>query len=139
MKLKIKVKRINKNIALPEVTEKGDWIDLRASETVTLNAPQANVLKRHKVNGAEESNFPKALRLLPFQGAAPTRTLVSSLATVKVSLTSLIVVIMMNGGIMPLHSETLQSMKVTESVSLEYSLVRKLQCGRRLNGCSALV
>ena len=54
MKLKIKVKRINKNIALPEVTEKGDWIDLRASETVTLNAPQANVLKRHKVNGAEE-------------------------------------------------------------------------------------
>lgn len=54
MKLKIKVKRINKNVALPEVTEKGDWIDLRASETVTLNAPQANVLKRHKVNGAEE-------------------------------------------------------------------------------------
>lgn len=54
MKLKIKVKRINKNIALPEVTEKGDWIDLRASETVTLNAPQANVLKRHKVNGTEE-------------------------------------------------------------------------------------
>ena len=54
MKLKIKVKRINKNIPLPEVTDKGDWIDLRAAETVTLNAPQANILKRHKVKGVEE-------------------------------------------------------------------------------------
>lgn len=54
MKLKIKVKRINKNIPLPEVIDKGDWIDLRAAETVTLNAPQANILKRHKVKGVEE-------------------------------------------------------------------------------------
>ena len=54
MKIKIKVKRINKNIPLPEVIDKGDWIDLRAAETVTLNAPQANILKRHKVKGVEE-------------------------------------------------------------------------------------
>lgn len=54
MKLIIKVKRINKNIPLPEVIDKGDWIDLRAAETVTLNAPQANILKRHKVKGVEE-------------------------------------------------------------------------------------
>lgn len=54
MKIKIKVKRINKNIPLPEVIDKGDWIDLRAAETVTLNAPRANILKRHKVNGVEE-------------------------------------------------------------------------------------
>lgn len=54
MKLIIKVKRINKNIPLPEVIDKGDWIDLRAAEAVTLNAPQANILKRHKVKGVEE-------------------------------------------------------------------------------------
>ena len=53
MKLKIKVKRLNKNIPLPEVTEKGDFIDLRASETVHLNAPQAGTLKRHTINGEE--------------------------------------------------------------------------------------
>lgn len=56
MKLKIKVKRINKNIPLPEVTEKGDWIDLRAAEMVVLDAPQAGILKRHKVKGVEESH-----------------------------------------------------------------------------------
>lgn len=49
MKLKIKVKRFNKDIDLPEIIEKGDWIDLRAAETVHLNAPQAGILKRHRV------------------------------------------------------------------------------------------
>lgn len=53
MKLKIKVKRINKNIPLPEVTEKGDRIDLRSSETLSLEAPQAGTLKRHKLEGME--------------------------------------------------------------------------------------
>lgn len=53
MKLKIKVKRINKNIALPEVTEKGDRIDLRSSKTLKLEAPQAGTLKRHKLEGVE--------------------------------------------------------------------------------------
>ena len=53
MKLKIKVKRLNKNISLPEVIKKGDFIDLRASETIHMNAPQAKTLKKHKVNGVE--------------------------------------------------------------------------------------
>lgn len=55
MKLKIKVKRINKNIPFSKVISKGDWIDLRAAETVTLNAPQASTLKRRMVNGVERS------------------------------------------------------------------------------------
>lgn len=53
MKLKIKVKRINKNLPLPEVIDKGDWIDLRAAETVTFKAPQAGVLKKRVVGGKE--------------------------------------------------------------------------------------
>ena len=56
MKLKIKVKRLNKNINLPEVIDKGDFIDLRAAESVTMHAPQAGTLKRHKVNGSEFSH-----------------------------------------------------------------------------------
>ena len=56
MKLKIKVKRINKNISLPEIIDKGDWIDLRAAETAHLNAPQAGTLKKHRVNGEEVSH-----------------------------------------------------------------------------------
>lgn len=55
MKLKIKVKRINKNLPLPEIIDKGDWIDLRASEIVTLKAPQAGVLKKRVVDGKETS------------------------------------------------------------------------------------
>lgn len=53
MKLKIKIKRINKNLPLPEIIAKGDWIDLRASETVTLKAPQAGVLRKRVVEGQE--------------------------------------------------------------------------------------
>lgn len=56
MKLKIKVKRINILLDLPEVIEKGDWIDLRASENVIMHAPKANTLKRHKVDGKKESH-----------------------------------------------------------------------------------
>ena len=55
MKLKIKVKRINKSIPFSKVISKGDWIDLRAAETITLNAPQAGTLKRRIVNGVERS------------------------------------------------------------------------------------
>lgn len=55
MKLKIKIKRINKNLPLPEIIAKGDWIDLRASETVTLRAPQAGTLKKRVVEGNEIS------------------------------------------------------------------------------------
>lgn len=53
MKLKIKVKRIHKKLPLPEIIGKGDWIDLRAAETVTLKAPQAGTLKRRVVDGKE--------------------------------------------------------------------------------------
>lgn len=56
MKLKIKVKRTNILLDLPEVIEKGDWIDLRASENVIMHAPKANTLKRHKVDGKGESH-----------------------------------------------------------------------------------
>lgn len=56
MKLKIKVKRLNMLLDLPEVIEKGDWIDLRASETLSLEAPQAGTLKRHKLEGIEVSH-----------------------------------------------------------------------------------
>lgn len=56
MKLKIKIKRINKNIPLPNIISKGDWIDLRSSETVALKAPQASTLKRHTINGVEEGH-----------------------------------------------------------------------------------
>ena len=56
MKIKIKVKRINKNIELPKIIDKGDWIDLRSSETVNMKAPQAGTLKRKSVNGVEESH-----------------------------------------------------------------------------------
>lgn len=54
MKLKIKVKRINKNIILPEIIPQGEWIDLRASETVSFKAPQGGTLKRHTVNGIDQ-------------------------------------------------------------------------------------
>lgn len=53
MKLKIKVKKINKDLLLPKIIEKGDWIDLWAAETVTLKAPQAGVLKKRVVKGQE--------------------------------------------------------------------------------------
>lgn len=55
MKLKIKVKRINKNLPLPKIIDKGDWIDLRSSETVPFTAPKVSALKKHTVNGFEEN------------------------------------------------------------------------------------
>lgn len=45
MKLKIKVKKLDGNY-LPEVIEKGDWVDLKAVEDVVLKAPEATTLKR---------------------------------------------------------------------------------------------
>ena len=56
MKLKIKVKRLNKNISLPKVIDKGDFIDLRAATTVVMHSPQAGTLKRHKINGKDISS-----------------------------------------------------------------------------------
>lgn len=56
MKLKIKVRKINPLLELPEIIDKGDWIDLRAAVDVNMHAPQAGTLKRHKVDGKEESH-----------------------------------------------------------------------------------
>lgn len=50
MKLKIKVKRINKDIELPKIIDKGEWVDLRAAETINLKAPQAETLKTKTIN-----------------------------------------------------------------------------------------
>lgn len=46
MKLKIKVKRINKNLQLPKIIDKGDWIDLKCAETVTMSGPIYKPAKR---------------------------------------------------------------------------------------------
>lgn len=56
MKLKIKVKKLNKNISLPHIIEKGDWIDLKAAETVVLDAPQSGTLKTTTVDGVKVSH-----------------------------------------------------------------------------------
>jgi dUTP pyrophosphatase len=56
MKLKIKVKLIEKNsIPLPQIIDKGEWIDLRAAKTMYLDMPQADTLKRKIINGEEKS------------------------------------------------------------------------------------
>ena len=52
MKLKIKVKRLPYEgfmVDLPKVIKKGDWVDLRSSKEVVLDAPQAGTLKGHDV------------------------------------------------------------------------------------------
>lgn len=53
--MKIKIKRINPNIKLPEFIAKGEWVDLRASNKIVMKAPQSGVLKRRKVNDKETS------------------------------------------------------------------------------------
>lgn len=52
--MKIKVLRINKGVALPEIIDKGDWIDLRTSYPVTFKAPYASMLKRKRNDGETE-------------------------------------------------------------------------------------
>lgn len=54
MKTKIKVLRLNKNIELPKVIKKGDWIDLRLSNSVSFKAPYAKTL--HKRKGEDAAN-----------------------------------------------------------------------------------
>lgn len=48
---KIKIKRFN-DVPFPEIIEKGEWIDLCASEDIKLKAPQAKTLKP---NGNEKT------------------------------------------------------------------------------------
>lgn len=51
--MKIKVKIITPG-CMPTMTEKGDWVDLRAAETVHMRAPQAGVRKRKRDIGGEQ-------------------------------------------------------------------------------------
>ena len=46
MKLKIKVKLLDKEKSMPIIIEKGEWIDLSISETIHLIPPQAGTLKK---------------------------------------------------------------------------------------------
>lgn len=52
MKLKIKVKVLTEG-CMPEINEKGDWIDLKAAEDVEFNAAQSGTLKKKTVEGVE--------------------------------------------------------------------------------------
>lgn len=48
--MKIKILRLNKNIDMPTIIDKGDWVDLRLSQVTTLKVPYATMLKRKKDN-----------------------------------------------------------------------------------------
>jgi len=67
MKQKIYVKKLNPDIELPKIIKKGDWIDLRASETVRFNAPQSGTLKTKTVDGQREKyrNVSFDMQLIP--------------------------------------------------------------------------
>lgn len=53
MKQKIYIKRFNKNIELPKIIAKGDWVDLRSAEDVTLKAPIIKNISKNKPNKVE--------------------------------------------------------------------------------------
>lgn len=52
--MKIKVFRINKDLELPKIIDKGDWIDLRVSEDIPLESPYAHMLKKKTIEGTIE-------------------------------------------------------------------------------------
>lgn len=52
MKIKVKIKVLTKG-CMPQIIEKGDWIDLKAAEDIQLKAPQAGTLKKRIINGEE--------------------------------------------------------------------------------------
>ena len=45
------------NQQLPEIIEKGDWIDLRAAETIEMKAPFANTLTKNRTIRNVEFDF----------------------------------------------------------------------------------
>lgn len=47
MKQKIKIKMLGRPLPIPEITKKGDWIDLRAAEDVVLAAPYATQSRKN--------------------------------------------------------------------------------------------
>lgn len=51
MKQKIYIKRFNKDVELPKIIAKGDWVDLRSAKDVTLKAPIIkNINRSNKVD-----------------------------------------------------------------------------------------
>lgn len=52
MKITIKVKVLTQG-CMPEISEKGDWIDLKSAIDMNIPAPQSGILKRKVVNGVE--------------------------------------------------------------------------------------
>ena len=52
MKLKIKVKVLTEG-CMPEINEKGDWIDLKAAKDMEFNAAQSGTLEKKTVEGEE--------------------------------------------------------------------------------------
>lgn len=51
MKQKIYIKRFNKDIELPKIIAKGDWVDLRSAKDVTLKAP---IIKNKNISNKVE-------------------------------------------------------------------------------------
>lgn len=48
MKQKIYIKRFNKEVELPKIIDKGDWIDLRSAVDATLEAPALKTVTKGK-------------------------------------------------------------------------------------------
>lgn len=46
MKQKIYIKRFSKDVELPRIIAKGDWIDLRSAEEVTLKTPVTKTVSK---------------------------------------------------------------------------------------------
>lgn len=55
MKQKIYIKRFNKDVELPKIIAKGDWIDLRSAEEVVLKAPVTKTVSKGKPKEVEFS------------------------------------------------------------------------------------
>ena len=55
MKQKIYIKRFNKDVELPKIIVKGDWIDLRSAEEVVLKAPVTKTVSKGKPKEVEFS------------------------------------------------------------------------------------
>lgn len=55
MKLKIKVKEITEG-CFPEIDDRGEWIDLRAAETIRMKAAKQTTFKREDENRGYKGN-----------------------------------------------------------------------------------
>ena len=55
MKQKIYIKRFSKDVELPKIINKGDWIDLRSAEEVALKAPVTKTVSKGKPKEVEFS------------------------------------------------------------------------------------